>query len=500
MGFAGQLSDRLIQESLRPNEGSLTMSKPNVFRTILSLFLFFSLSTAVAAQSTLKIPNEQELEKLSIKDLTNQIRRDKFDLILPQVMREQGIDMWIHVMREGGAYSFEDVAYGFYDELGDTTGVFIFTDRGGDRIERAVLGRRWRKRGPDPIKECGAYDIIGETVLRREEPRPDTEYDHRFKGIGEFVAERDPKRIAVNYVDKLGPTVCADSNDGISHTDFRLLTKELGEKYAQRIVSSEYLEINYISRPVPSEIVMLKRIRKWIAESEERSFAKIVPGVTKASELEGDITLMAPFRTRTPDDYVLKGGDLFIIDQGAEAEYDLRHVGSRWKYGNFFELVVQYGYVLREGETDVPPEIKKIWEDAMQIRRITTDHIKVGRTGQETFELITQKLTEAGFNVNAVQRFHEDQDPEKTQVSIDLHALGKGRNAPRIGSIGPAWEPEIPLPLYHHFMMEFFIYRASPSKRNGAKYLGLWFHDGAIVTERGVEYLSPPPSEIYLIR
>jgi len=245
---------------------------------------------------------------------------------------------------------------------------------------------------------------------------------------------------------------------------------------------------------------MLKRIRRWIAESQERTFAKIVPGVTKISELEGEVTLMAPMRSRTRDDHVLTGGDLFIVDQGAEAEYDLRHVGSRWKYGNFFELVVQYGYVLAEGETEVPPDIARIWSDAMKIRQITADNIKVGRTGRETFEIITRKLTAAGFNVNPVQRFHEDQDPEKTQVSIDLHALGKGRNAPRIGSIGPAWEHEIPLPLYHHFMMEFFIYRASPSQRYGREYLGLWFHDGAIVAEKGVEFLSPPPTEIRLIR
>ena len=30
----------------------------------------------------------------------NQIRRDKFDVVLPQVMRENNVDMWIHVMRE----------------------------------------------------------------------------------------------------------------------------------------------------------------------------------------------------------------------------------------------------------------------------------------------------------------------------------------------------------------------------------------------------------------
>ena len=31
----------------------------------------------------------------------NQIRREKFDLVLPEVMRENGIDMWITVGREG---------------------------------------------------------------------------------------------------------------------------------------------------------------------------------------------------------------------------------------------------------------------------------------------------------------------------------------------------------------------------------------------------------------
>ena len=31
------------------------------------------------------------------------------------------------------------------------------------------------------------------------------------------------------------------------------------------------------------------------------------------------------------------------------------------------------------------------------------------------------------------------------------------------------------------------------------KYLNLWFLDGALLDECGVEYLSPPPLEVYLI-
>ena len=36
----------------------------------------------------------------------NQIRIEKFDLVLPEVMRENDVDMWITVNREGSSYNF----------------------------------------------------------------------------------------------------------------------------------------------------------------------------------------------------------------------------------------------------------------------------------------------------------------------------------------------------------------------------------------------------------
>ena len=65
----------------------------------------------------------------------------------------------------------------------------------------------------------------------------ETEYDFRFQGLRKFIEERNPKRIAVNYRDKLGPwETTRVVRDGISHTDFRLLTKELGNKFSNRLV------------------------------------------------------------------------------------------------------------------------------------------------------------------------------------------------------------------------------------------------------------------------
>ena len=167
---------------------------------VLVLGLFAPFQPAVGAQEW-DAPAEKYVEE------NNQIRRDKFDLVLPEIMRERGIDMWIHVMRESVPDRFG------IEELGSASGVFIFTDRGGDRIERAVLGRRWgatqRNWGETDYKyveECGAYDIVGRAV-RVQEPvgGPMNEYDYRFKGLKEFVAERDPKVNAVNFNHDLGP-------------------------------------------------------------------------------------------------------------------------------------------------------------------------------------------------------------------------------------------------------------------------------------------------------
>ena len=51
-------------------------------------------------------------------ELMNQIRQDKFDLVLPEVMRENGIDMWITVIREGYNDPLtEDFGKGYVGEL-----------------------------------------------------------------------------------------------------------------------------------------------------------------------------------------------------------------------------------------------------------------------------------------------------------------------------------------------------------------------------------------------
>jgi len=160
-------------------------------------------------------------------DMLNHVRRERFYLILPRVMRERTIDMWIHVIRPWAWGGTDPLRY----EFGTKSAVLIFTDRGGDQIERVVF--------QGEVQDPGAYDMVGEEYkyLSQQDyefmnyavDNPGAEYeselDFRFEGLHEFVAERDPKRIAVNYLETLSfaegsETFTMALGDGISYTDY----------------------------------------------------------------------------------------------------------------------------------------------------------------------------------------------------------------------------------------------------------------------------------------
>ena len=170
-----------------------------------------------------------------------------------------------------------------------------------------------------------------------------------------------------------------------------------------------------------------------------------------------------------------------------------------WSYGNFHECVDMYAFVLEEGATEPPAHITRAWQDALAVRGIIEDNVKVGRTAGETFEILKKKITEAGFIYVDRQNIDRTLHPDKTWVPIDLHAAGSGIYAPRIGPLGPDWQRNIKLPMYHHFYFEYWVDVAIPEWGEGSS-LNMRFHDGAMVTENGVEYFFPPPTELILVR
>ena len=223
----------------------MTISTARILLSVALLFLVVSTASS-------KGEAQRRWERM------NQIRQEKFDLVLPEVMRENDVDMWITVNREG----FEDPLTDDFGRgyVGDY-GYYIFTDRGDGRIERAILGI-----GTALIEQNVAYDIFGSSAELRE-----------------FVEERDPQTIALNYARNIGAA------DGLSYTSYQKLTEELGARFAERFVSAEKLASDFRSRRVASEIAAFAWAGEMSRNIAERAFSNevITPGKPRSPMSRG---------------------------------------------------------------------------------------------------------------------------------------------------------------------------------------------------------------------
>jgi len=407
-------------------------------------------------------------------EIMNQIRRDKFDIILPKVMRENKIDMWITVMREGN--------YGpLYDDLGggyvSDFGYYIFSDRGGDRIERIVLGIDGYE-----IQKCGAYDVFG--------PAED---------LQKIVKERDPRRIGINTSERIGAA------DSLTHTCFLHLKNTLGKPYANRLVSAEKLVSDFRSRRVASEIVVFGQAGEISREIAERALSNevVTPGVTALEDvawwikdrllargLEASFCLPSIYITgpggieAVSNERIIQRGDLIMIDWG---------VGLM----NFYTDMKRMAYVLKKGETRAPSGFQNAFDQAVKVRDVIRKNIKTGLTAEETLEVLNRKVEEAGFAI--MREFNKPTQTEKTEVIIGCHSVGNWGHG-----IGPsiAWFNPLRLTFKIHptnmFTIEFFAYTAAPEW--GGKKVRIPLEDDAIVTENGIEWLYPIADRILLIR
>ena len=430
---------------------------------IVVLFVLFTISCSVFGQEA-----HRRWRKM------NQIRNDKFDLVLPEVMRENNIDMWIIMNREG---SFDPL----YKDLGEgyvgKNGYYIFTDRGGDRIERSVLGISGYL-----LKEGGAYDHFG------SEPE-----------LKKFVEERDPQRIGLNYSKDIGGA------DGLSYSGFLELSEILGEKYSERFVSAEKLVSDFRSRRVASEIAVYGEACELSYTIAERALSNevITPNVTTLEDvawwmkeemhkhnLESSFGMPSVYVTgprgviATSNSRIIQRGDVIMIDYG---------VGLM----NMYTDMKRIAYVLDEGETTVPPGIQNAFDQGVKVRDIIKANIKHGLTARENETNIYKALEDAGFN--KMKGFNQHTEKDKTDVIIGCHSVGNWGHGigPSIAFFNPK-RLDFEIKPTNLLSIELFAYTRVPEW--GGFKLRVPLEDDAIVTERGVEWIYPINPKVLLIK
>ena len=404
----------------------------------------------------------------------NQVRSDKFDLVLPEAMRENNIDMWIVTNREG---NFDPL----YADMGEgyvgSTGYYIFTDKGGDRIERAVLGISGYL-----LEEGGTYDYFGSA-----------------DELKDFVTTHNPKKIGLNISKHMGGA------DGLTHSAYLELAGVLGKTYEARFVSAEKLVSDFRSRRVASEIAIYGEAGELSYTIAERALSNeiITPGVTTLEDVPwwmkeqqfkhnlGSSFGMPSVYITGPDgveatssDRIIQRGDVLMIDWG---------VGLM----NMYTDMKRMAYVLKEGEIGVPPGIQNAFEQGVKVRDIIKKTIKPGVTAQKAEDAVYAALTKAGFH--KMQGFNKNTDSEQTDVIIGCHSVGNWGHGigPSIAFFNPVRLGYVLKPT-NLISIELFAYTKVPEW--GGKKLRVPLEDDAVITERGIEWLYPVNPRVLVIK
>lgn len=447
-----------------------------VKKNLLIAFLFlFALVTVAGAQES---KQNYEIMKL--------IRQEKFDLILPGALRDNNVDMWIHVV-ESGRMDPLALDLGGWTEYRAWEPVcyYIFTDRGGDRIERIILG------GEDL---GGFYDIEGSS-----------------HDLLKIVVERNPDTIAINMSESLGIA------NGLSHTSYLRLVESLGSRFSERLVSAENVITDFRVRRVQREVAAFAHILEIQRQVMEAALKRIEPGVSTPEDIgwwAADELLaqgIGPayqaanlFLPYMPFTYMPRETADGVFNRGAFIMWDMG-VGHL----NFGTDIKRYAYVLNDDETDIPEGLKRAWEHGQQARDILKKTIKVGRTAGETHDAIVEAMESAGFistpSDDRTSQYRDLMkglgDSDKFGFSVDMHTTGNTSvGDAATGAQFAPWRSDrahLMVQPMHIFAFEFEFNAWIPEWK---KRVSINFEDNAIVTHNGVEYLSPINEDIIVIR
>jgi Xaa-Pro aminopeptidase len=416
------------------------------------------------------------------RDIQRLIIKEKLATILPKAMRDNNIDMWIIVNKYGLSDPLTAMLGGG-GRPGDKyyrhqfVGYLVFTDRGGDMMERAS---------------------IGDSLLPKR------------ANLKKFVEKRDPKRIAVNMSDLLGQA------DGLSHTEYKTLVKDLGKKYAARLVSSEYLVSDFCSLRVAAEIAVFSKSIQLTGHLMGRALSNevIKPGVTTLGDLSywvadqmiargyepsyGRARIVYPKMAVDKDgrQKVKHSGQPYgrVIQRGDLVGWD----GGIRLWGGYSTDIERYAYVLREGETDLPELLKDVMRHSVKVRDACRKIVKPGRTGLETVKLMWKKMKELGYEIQEIE--DNTTDSSNIEVCIGWHGVGE-----RGHGVGPTiwtdkeqkFKSQLVLKPTQLHAFEMFIFYPIPEW--GGKKLRFDIEENVIVTENGVEVFIPEFDKFPLI-
>ena len=306
-------------------------------------------------------------------------------------MRKHGVQMWLVICRE---YNEDPV---FFSLVSPTLfaarrrTIYVFHDRGAEQgVERLALGGG---------SNGGLY-----TVYRDPEVEGREIYgEGQWALLRKLVEERNPQTIAINI------SHTHAFSDGLSAGEREKLEDVLGPKHARRFVRAENLALEYVEMRLPEMLPTYRQMMETVHWLIGRAFSNevITPGKTTDKDVVwwlrqqvNDLGLGTWFQPSVRVQKPAKTGvNLLAEDAPAVIERgDVLHVDFGITAMRLNTDTQHLGYVLREGERDVPEGIKRALKNANRLQDILMERMRPGRSGNEVLSDALSKMKEEGID------------------------------------------------------------------------------------------------------
>lgn len=299
----------------------------------------------------------------------DELLEDRLRNVLPGLMRNTGIDMWVVISREYNEDPvIETLLPATWFAARRTTMLVVFDKGNGAELEYLAVAR---------------YDV-GKVFKRAWDP--DAQPDQWLQ-LAKIIEERNPKKIAVNKSVHVGLA------DGITANDYEQLIKSLKKNFQSKVVSAEPLSVAWLETRSEKEMAIYPQICRIAHNIIQEGFSEKVihPGITttddvvwwyreKIKELKLD-TWFQPsvsISRNEPEAIFSKRPTPVVIQPG-----DLLHVDFGITYLRLNTDTQQHAYVLKAGETDAPDYLKKALATGNRLQDILTNQFKLGKSGNE---------------------------------------------------------------------------------------------------------------------
>ena len=432
----------------------------------------------------------------------------KKENVLPMIMREQGVDMWI--IRNDEEPLYRNTSYREHP---------VFTSLLPANHEGMVYSSQYR----DSRSGIPEFLIFYDTGMEIEYVEPKD-----FAHITELVKERNPKKIAISMKNLAIQRQNIGKTSQYSMVTSDEMTKSLGSKYASRSVDSWELGILWLSILGPEQISLYRYVQGVHNDILAEAFSNkvVTPDVTttddinwwlrhkyldlhleidnhpsisvtrrpsKIAEYGNDPDNFRHGKTRNGVNVIVRRGDLINCDS------DIMLLGVETDSK-------QHAYVLQKGEEDVPESLKEALRIVNDIQDEIRNEFIVGRTAQEIREASDRiprnpLITGTSSGDNLVEIDMEDYGFHPPPMFIRRFTengllFSRGTYVTGIG-IGYKEHPLLSPALKLHYNMIFAFEPDTRIEVDG------WDEDGleigvnqlAIFTENGLEYLDRPMLE-----